>query len=303
VQEFGGAWTDKKLKALRHYLAGYATALKNESFDRIYIDAFAGTGGREIPATSASSAGFLPAEFPDAVGFAEGSARIALSVDPPFSKYVFIEMSTKRCAVLHELRSEFQNRSIEIIRGDANSKVTELCKRESWNRQRGVVFLDPFGMQVDWTTVQAIAKTRALDLWYLIPTGLAIARTMPRAGMPPPAWEARLDRMLGSPSWRDAFYTTDETAQKSLFDDPTSTKLTRTANIDRIEEFVVERLRSEFPWVHPGGLRLGHKNAPYFLLTFAMANRSERAIGLAKRLIAGIFKDQSGGQHGRPVRY
>jgi three-Cys-motif partner protein len=39
--QFGGPWTVEKLKALRKYLERYAQALKNQSFTRIYIDAFA----------------------------------------------------------------------------------------------------------------------------------------------------------------------------------------------------------------------------------------------------------------------
>ena len=43
---FGGAWTERKLSVVRRYLENYAQALKNQSFERIYIDAFAGTGVR-----------------------------------------------------------------------------------------------------------------------------------------------------------------------------------------------------------------------------------------------------------------
>lgn len=33
------------------------------------------------------------------------------------------------------------------------------------------MFLDPYGMQVDWATIEAIAKTKAIDLWILFPLG------------------------------------------------------------------------------------------------------------------------------------
>jgi hypothetical protein len=49
---FGGSWTVNKLDALRAYLSGYAQALKNQPFSRIYIDAFAGTGERSGEARS-----------------------------------------------------------------------------------------------------------------------------------------------------------------------------------------------------------------------------------------------------------
>lgn len=46
---FGGEWTQKKLQVLEEYLERYNTALKNQPFRRIYIDAFAGTGYTSIP--------------------------------------------------------------------------------------------------------------------------------------------------------------------------------------------------------------------------------------------------------------
>ena len=44
LQQFGGNWTDEKLDRLRQYLAAYQQALKEQPFERYYIDAFAGTG-------------------------------------------------------------------------------------------------------------------------------------------------------------------------------------------------------------------------------------------------------------------
>jgi hypothetical protein len=44
---FGGDWTETKLRLLSDYLSAYATALKNQPFAKIYVDAFAGTRYRE----------------------------------------------------------------------------------------------------------------------------------------------------------------------------------------------------------------------------------------------------------------
>ena len=40
----GGKWTIDKLDILERYLDAYTTALKNQPFKLMYIDAFAGTG-------------------------------------------------------------------------------------------------------------------------------------------------------------------------------------------------------------------------------------------------------------------
>ena len=31
------------------------------------------------------------------------------------------------------------------------------------------MFLDPYGMEVEWKTLQAVAATRAIDVWFLFP--------------------------------------------------------------------------------------------------------------------------------------
>lgn len=46
--QFGGKWTTVKLKVLSHYLQSYTTALKKTRFHKLYIDAFAGTGYRDM---------------------------------------------------------------------------------------------------------------------------------------------------------------------------------------------------------------------------------------------------------------
>lgn len=45
---FGGVWTRIKLEALEKYLLAFNTALSKQSFTRLYIDAFAGTGRCDI---------------------------------------------------------------------------------------------------------------------------------------------------------------------------------------------------------------------------------------------------------------
>ncbi len=41
-----------------------------------------------------------------------------------------------------------------------------------------MVFLDPYGMQVEWSTIEALAATKAIDLWYLFPLGVGVARLL-----------------------------------------------------------------------------------------------------------------------------
>ena len=48
VASYGGEWTHQKLDILEDYLNAYTTALKNQHFRLLYIDAFAGTGYVEL---------------------------------------------------------------------------------------------------------------------------------------------------------------------------------------------------------------------------------------------------------------
>jgi len=102
--QFGGEWTDRKLQVLAKYLTSYTIALKNTPFQKLYIDAFAGTGYREARSDNDEDASQRTL-FPDLAeaepqAFLDGSARLALQVQPPFDQYLFVERSPKRCAIL-----------------------------------------------------------------------------------------------------------------------------------------------------------------------------------------------------------
>lgn len=153
---FGGIWTRIKLEALEKYLVAFNTALSKKNFTRIYIDAFAGTGRCDITVDGEKTS-------------IDGSARRALATDPPFHKFCFIELRPKKLAALKALETEYPDKSIEVIRDDANAALKTLCDKYLWRDERAVLFLDPFGMHVEWTTLQAIAKTGAIDVWYLFP--------------------------------------------------------------------------------------------------------------------------------------
>jgi three-Cys-motif partner protein len=144
----GSIDTSDKLARLRAYLQAYSIALKDQGFERIYIDAFAGSGSR----TETRAA--LPLLGPELAQPQEvdtpGSARIALSVDPPFQAYAFIEKDRGRYAELEKLKEQHPELKIALKQGDANKYVRQLCERVPWNTRqagikgmRGVVFLDP----------------------------------------------------------------------------------------------------------------------------------------------------------------
>ena len=285
-QQFGGRWTEEKLERVRKYLVAYATIMRKFKFKFAYIDAFAGTGYNAIEADDQEAALF-PEFNQEEKAFLDGSARIALKVEPRFNKYIFIEKSEERVRELEKLKNEFPDKAADmsVVHEDANAHIQKLCRSPGWDTRRAVIFLDPFGMHVSWETMEAIAKTKAIDLWILFPLGVGVNRLLRRDAKISRAWREKLDDFFGTPDWFDAFYATRE--NHDLFGK--STKIEKTSNFDQISAFFVKRLKSIFPGVAEKPLEL--KNSvgnPLFLLCFAAGN--EKGAKTAVKIAGDILK-------------
>jgi len=297
MQQFGGSWTADKLERLRKYLAAYVQIMKDKPFKFAYIDAFAGTGYVEARQKNSdqlllqqqedvdpdSLAAFAEAE---SQGFLDGSARIALQIDPRFSKYIFIEKKADRFRELQLLKDEFPSLSRYIVleNADANTYLMDLCKKD-WSKRRAVLFLDPFGMAVEWATVEAVAQTKAIDLWYLFPLGVAVNRLLRRDGQIPVALSRRLDLVFGSHDWYDLFYKVK--SEQGLFGEHTNTG--KVAGFDQITDYFVGRLRDVFSGVAENPLPLYSScNNPLFLLCFASGNPkgAPTAVKIAQHILS-----------------
>jgi three-Cys-motif partner protein len=290
---FGGDWTERKLGVLAKYLRGYTTALKNTTFEKLYIDAFAGTGYREArrddEGPAVSSTLLLPdlAE-PEPQALLDGSARRALATDPRFDRYLFIERDAGRCSQLETLREEFPQLAdaIEIRRGDANAEIQSVCSA-TWRTRRAVLFLDPYGMQVEWATIEAVARTEAIDLWILFPLGIGVNRLLVKSGDVPEAWRRRLDLLLGTQDWYDEFYKVEAT--RNLFGGEEERVVK--ASTETIGKYFIQRLQSVFAGVAPEPAVLRNsKNAPLYLLCFAVGNPG-KGKDIALRIANHLLKE------------
>lgn len=292
IHKFGGGWTEQKLQVLDHYLVAYCkifqTNPRAKHFDTIYVDAFAGTG--LINQRKAPAEGFgLFTEFSEqeTAEFLNGSASRALQ--HPFSRYVFIEKVASRIAELETLRAKSLHKDrIEIRKGDANTRLANFVASTDWRKSRAVVFLDPYGMQVDWETIVKLGRTEAVDLWLLFPLGQAVMRLLNREGEPPPEWQRALDRIFGTHDWHSRFYVTQREAdwfEKEIV----STH--RVADWQAVGAFMIERLKTAFCAVagNPGVL-LNSRNVPLYLFCFASANPkgAPTALKIAGYLLKGL---------------
>lgn len=293
--EFGGLSTDLKLSMVEDYLSAFTTALRKQFHHLIYIDAFAGTGVRTVK-YEAQPANIWEEAKGARIERLRGSAQIALDVTPRFDELVFIDQKRSHYRALCELRDANSNRNITVERGDANAKIAATLGGRSWAGTRGVIFLDPYGMHVDWKTLEVIRQTEAFDVWYLVSLeGLYRQAPRERSKLTARKREA-INRMVGTDDWEDAWYADppDPFAGSLFADDPAfapaAKNAHRTAEIDDIAAYMRLRLKSLFPAVLEPLVLRNNAGARTFLLFFAMANPQPRAMGLATKIANHILK-------------
>jgi len=287
---YGGDWTKRKLEILRGYLNAYTKALKDrpskdKPFKLMYIDAFAGTGKVELKTNSKDL---------DIREFIDGSAEIAVKIynKKPFDKFVFIEQDYARYKKLSNLKHRYTSRNIEVVNDDSNDYLQKLC--DSWRTEygqnwRGVLFLDPFATQVNWATIESVAKTKALDTWILFPVS-SIARMLPKNREPEEIselWKQRLTRIFGDESWR-GLYSCPK--QVSLLQDESKY---RDPGVDGIIEIYKGKLKGLV------GARLldathrfkNSKNSRIFEFIFFAGDDGNRAITLSHKIATHLMKN------------
>lgn len=286
---FGGNWTEDKLLRLRKYLSAYTTIFTSNErasyLTTIYVDAFAGTGQRAAPSPDSPT----PLLFDnDAEELKKGSAVIALENNPPFDRFLFIERKAEFARQLDDLRERFPERAsrIEIRQGEANQRLQQWAAETDWRIHRAVVFLDPYGMEVEWSTIESLAKTKAIDLWILFPLGQAVIRLLTK--QPPEGpWADRLTQFFGTNEWRNAFYK--PSPQYSLFSD--GHVLERDVDFEAVGTFFRDRLLSLFPGVSRSLPLHNSKGVPIYLLCLAAANA--KGAPTATKIANDILKDLS----------
>ncbi len=286
-QSFGGRWTERKLQVLTEYLRQYNKALKNQKFERVYIDAFAGTGYRQQAHNPMAKFDvFRELEAQDAQRFMKGSTVRALEVSPPFHRYVFIESDPRKVKELEDLRLRYPRKAeaVEIVGADANAYIQDYCDAMP-PYARAVVFLDPFATQVEWKTVMAIANTKAIDVWILFPL-MAVNRLLARDAEK--ACRPALDSIFGTREWFEAFYRTS--VQNDIFGQPLQ-RVKKACDTASIGDFYRARLDEAFAGVaQPPCIFRNSRNSPLFQLFFAAGNPKGApiAVRIAEHLLENL---------------
>lgn len=271
-----GPWAKDKLNALARYLDFYTKVLKNQRWQTIYIDAYAG-GGRAIIRAEERSQNVetnlfgeaLPID-PDEHELIDGSPRVALTVTNIFDQYIFIDPDAHRITELKALKAEFGNsRKITVLPLTATEGIEQVTGQPIHQKtHRGVAFLDPFGANLDWTSIQKLASTGLFEVVINFPLNMAIQRMLPNSGEVPAGWAARLDRYFGSHAWFQEVY---QKKPDGLFADTGYEK--RPDYSERLLNLYRSSLKSAFGHVSVPRLIRNTRGAPLYYLLWAGPNK------------------------------
>jgi three-Cys-motif partner protein len=266
------------------YLKAFTTALRPRFSELWYIDAFAGTGSRTVR-VEARDGDLFDAPAPEQIEQRRGSAKIAIDVSPPFHRLVFIDSKPRHCAALRELAAQYPNREIVVVEQDANRSIQKALAWKDWRSTRAVMFLDPYGMDVEWATLVATAKTKAVDIWFLFSlSGLYRQATRSSEHITPDK-RAAITKILGTDEWEKELYS--DLGQADMFG---GAPATRTADVRGLERYVQGRLETIFAKVFPP-LALPIEQKPQrFSLFLCISNDDPKALGLATRIGDHILK-------------
>jgi len=264
-----GYWSELKLEIIRKYAAAYSKIMSRQVAIRGYgyIDAFAGPGVHVSRRTG------------DLVA---GSPLNALSIQPPFSEYHFVDINPEKAAHLRQLVSQYfpDRDSIWVHQGDSNVILpTHVFPRFRYtDYKRALCFLDPYRLDVDWGLLSAAGSSRSIELFMNCAIMDANRNVLwRRSDAVGEAARARLTRVWGNEDWRQVAYIEGP----GLFG-PEYSK----ASGSRIAEAFRARLRegAGFPHVsQPLPMRISTGAVLYYIY-FATHNAT------AARIVESIFR-------------
>jgi three-Cys-motif partner protein len=194
-----GYWGRRKYHFLSRYLALFSTGMKNKWPVRHFIDLFAGSGrallkgSREVVLTSST---------------------LAATVDSPFTRIHSCDADASKCKALNARLTALRDPStFAVHHGDANRVVGAIVNSVP-SSALCVTFADPYGLHLDFETVQRIASIRS-DLIILLADNMDALRDWASIYLQNP--KSSLDRFMGEPGWRDMFASTPSDKQAEAF--------------------------------------------------------------------------------------
>ena len=261
-----GEWSEIKLEIIKEYAGVYTRILSKKKWCRgyAYIDAFAGAGRHLRKATGE---------------FILGSPLNALLVKPPFTEYLYIDLDSKKVDELEKLAKDNQN--VSIYRGDCNEKlVKNIFPGLTYQTfKRALCFLDPYGLHLEWKTVEMAGKMKTIDIFINFSI-MDMNRNVIHNDLSKTKKEdiARMNAFWGDKSWQEILYR----PQEDLFGE---THQVRKEDFKRLAIEYRRRLETVggFKFVPEPILMKNSKNGPLYYLFFASPQQ------VAQKIIVDIF--------------
>ena len=286
ISEWGGKWTEKKLDAFSKYVWSYLTIMKKFPYWKtIYFDGFAGSGSRK----KEKSKLFIQlklTEEDERVYKSSAERVLTIKDDLTFDYYYFID--TKKSSI-QKLETKLmsleisKDRSLAFRTGDANKWLKELSRTLKTKKFSALIFLDPFGMQIDWQSIESFKETRS-DIWILIPTGVIVNRLLDKKGELKFLKKLQSFFGLSEEQIRKEFYETK--VEDTLFGEAEITRKVLQP-IEKISYLYLKRLNTIWGYTISKPLRLDN-NHGFPIFHFAFASNNENAVKIANQIIKGV---------------
>jgi three-Cys-motif partner protein len=232
-----------------------------------YIDAFAGPGIALHKGDQRVSS------------FLQGSPMRVLQIEPRFDYCWFIDKNPRRADVLNRILSETNtdDSRYRIEVGEANAKISNLVGNLN-SQERALVFLDPYGLQVEWRTVEALAASRRVDV--LINFSLmGILRNLRRVRGPSIQFRQLMAKVLRSTDWIEEVY-----AQQATLEGDTVDVRGEIGSAELAEHYQAD-LKKVFASVSEPAIMTNSRGGAIYALIFASQNT-----GAAKRIMDGVVR-------------
>ena len=193
-----GFWTEVKLDALERYLQRFASASQSAP-SRLYLDLFAGSVDN--------------VRRDDEGRHFSGSTVRALEARPEFTHLCFFELGTNASLLRDQLAGEYPDDTrYRVIEGDCNETLTGCLsnlRAERLDWAPTFCFVDPDGLDVGWSTLQALARfknarsrTKAEMLILLPHTSIPRLAGWDHAMGVDDKLSAKITMLFGSESWK-----------------------------------------------------------------------------------------------------
>lgn len=195
-----GIWSEVRLAIIREYASAYAKILdakRRESLHNLRCSTSTPMRGPGVHLSKTTKQ------------LVDGSPKIALKTNPPFSEYHFIDADPKRAGQLRRIAGDRED--VHIYSADCNEvlldKVFPRAKYDDY--RRALCLLDPYNINLKWEVIEAAGKMGSVEVFLtfmIMDINRNVLRKNPDKAIQSKA--EQLTRLWGDETWMDAAYDT-----------------------------------------------------------------------------------------------